>query len=78
MSIQEHFDEVKTYFTKTKPSDLSYSEYLHIAHGLGALNKSEDRIKDSGIISSDFLPEPIPLTNILRLSSYSRENGESQ
>ena len=43
-------NEIKAYFTNMeKLSDLSYSEYLHIAHDINALNKSEDKVKDCGI-----------------------------
>ena len=57
-------DKFKAYFTNMeKTSDLSYSKYLHIAHDIDALHKSEERIKDRGIKDrginlSDFLPEP--------------------
>ena len=44
-------NEIKAYFSNMeKPSDLSYSEYLRIAHDINALNKSEDKGKDCGIV----------------------------
>ena len=72
-------DEIKAYFTNMeKPSDLSYSEYLHIAHDINALNKSEDKIKDSGINVSDFLPEPRSLSQILKMTASTKDKwGEA-
>ena len=42
-------NKIKAYFTEmAKPTDLPYSEYLHIAHDLSGLNKFEDRTKTLG------------------------------
>ena len=72
-------NEIKAYFTNMeKPSDLSYSEYLHIAHDINALNKSEDKVKDCGINVSDFLPEPRSLSQILKMTASTKEKwGEA-
>ena len=61
-----------------KPYDLSYSEYLHIAYNINALHKSEDKIKGCGINVSDFLPEPRSLSQILKMSTNTKEKwGEA-
>ena len=75
----QDIEETKAYFTEMRKStDLPYSEYLHIAHGINVLNKAEDRVKDNGINLSDFLPEPRSLTQILRLSPHTKERwGEA-
>ena len=71
--------KVKAYFTEmSRPTDLPYSEFLHIAHDLNGLNKSEDRIKDHGINLADFLPEPRSLAQVLRMPSHTKEKwGEA-
>ena len=72
-------DEIKAYFTDMeKPSDLSYSEYLHIAYDINALNRSEDKIKDCRINISDFLSDPRSLSQILRMTRSTKENVEKQ
>ena len=49
--------KIKAYFAEmAKPTDIPYSEYLHIAHDLSGLNKFEDRTKDHRINLADFLP----------------------
>ena len=68
--------EIQFYWYEKKPSDLFYSEYLHIAHGINAVNKSEDKIKDCGINLSDFLPKPRSLSQILRMSTSTKEKWE--
>jgi len=67
-------NKIKAYFTEmSKPTDLPYSEYLHIAHDLSGMNKCEDRIKDHGINLADFLPEPKSLSQVLRMPSYTKD-----
>ena len=52
-------DEVTAYFTNmSKLNDITYSEYLHIAHDIKEMNTTEDKVKDLGFFLSDFLPEP--------------------
>ena len=61
-----------------KPTDLPYSEYLHIANDLCGLNKFQDRTKDHGINLVDFLPEPRSLSQVLRLPTDTKEKwGEA-
>ena len=51
--------EIKAYFADmSKLNNLTYSEYLHIAHDIKEMNCTEDKVKDLGINLSDFLPEP--------------------
>ena len=52
----------------SKLNNLTYSEYLHIAHDIKEMNYTEDKVKDLGINLSDFLPEPRSLSHVLRLS----------
>ena len=67
-------DEITAYFTNmSKLNDITYSEYLHIAHDIKETNGAEDKVKDMGINLSDFLPEPRSLSQVLRLSPYIRE-----
>ena len=62
----------------SKMNDVPYVEYLHIAHDIKELNVSEDRIKDTGINLSDFLPEPRSLSHVLRLSPHIKDKwGEA-
>ena len=56
INLDEH-SIVKAYLTDmTKPSDVPYSEYLHIVHDLNGLNNIEDRVKDHGSILVYFPP----------------------
>ena len=60
-------DEITAYFTyMSKLIDITYSEYLHIAHDIKETNGAEDKVKDMGINLSDFLPEPRSLSQVLR------------
>ena len=75
----EEKGRIRAYFTEiSRQNDIPYSEYLHIAHDIIGLNKSEDRIKDHGINLADFLPEPKSLSQVLRMPSHTKENGEMQ
>ena len=59
-------------------NDITYSEYLHIAHDIKETNGAEDKVKDMGINLLDFLPEPRSLSQVLRLSPYIKEKwGEA-
>ena len=62
-----------------KSTNLSYSEYLHIAYDINVLNQAIDiELKTMGVNLSDFLPEQKSLTQILRLSAYTKEKwGEA-
>ena len=57
----------------SKLNNLTYSEYLHIAHDIEEMNITEDKEKDLGINLSDFLPEPRSLSHVLRLSPHIKE-----
>ena len=72
-------DETKAHFTKmSKINEKPYSEFLHIAHDMKEMNATEDRVKDIGIILSDFLPEPRSLSHVLRLSPHIKDKwGEA-
>ena len=59
-------------------NDITYSEYLHIAHDINETNTNQDKTKDLGINLSDFLPEPKSLSHVLRLSPHIKEKwGEA-
>ena len=81
-SSSRHFsqnDETKAYFTKmSKINEIPYSKFLHIAHDMKQMNATEDRVKNTGINISDFLPEPRSLSHVLRLSPYIKDKwGEA-
>ena len=66
--------ETKAYFANiAKLNDITYSEYLYIAHDIKETNTTGDKVKDQGINLSDFLPEPRSLSHILRLSPHIKE-----
>ena len=61
-----------------KPSDLSHSEYLHIAYDINALNISEDKIKDCGINVADFFLNRDPSHKSSEEPQVQKSNGEKQ
>ena len=75
-----HNHETKAYFANmAKLNDITYTEYLHIAHDINETNTTEEKqVKDLGINLSDFLPEPRSLSHVLRLSTHIKEKwGEA-
>ena len=59
--------------------DRTYLPNIHsIVATLNGLNKSEDRTKEHGINLADFLPEPISLSQVLRIPTHTKEKwGEA-
>ena len=60
----------------SKLNNLTYSEYLHIAHDIKEMNSTVDKVKDLGLNLSDFHPEPSSLSHVLRLSPHIKEKWE--
>ena len=62
----------------TKINNITYSEYLHLLHGMKEMNGPENGVMDMGFNLSDFLTEPRSPFHVLRLSPYMKEKwGET-
>ena len=62
---------VHNFFTSVlnRPVDnFNHSEYLNIAHELKDDNDTQEKHSESQINLSDFIPEPVSIHNVLRLS----------
>ena len=59
-----------------KLNDITYSEYLQLAHDVKEMNTTEDKVKDLGINLSDILPESRSLPMSLDYPLTSKKSGE--
>ena len=68
-------DEIITaFFTQmSREQNLSFSEYLFLAHDMKEISDSQNKTIDNNINLSDFMPEPSSLNQVLRLSPHTKE-----